>query len=96
MQGSQYQDYLLFDSRGTVDQAVDSLICAYGRCQVNEKYAKEYDCEKELEKLRGKIVETLLAEYNITGEEAQALYDNKKRDTYTIELRKKLKELGLE
>ncbi|MDD6480971.1 MAG: hypothetical protein PUF65_01660 [Lachnospiraceae bacterium] len=94
--GEKYQDYLFFESRGSSAQALDSLVCAYGRCGINEKSAKEFDCEKEVEKLRGKIVEALLAEYNMTGEEAQTLYDSKNRDVYTVELQKKIQELGLE
>lgn len=91
-----YQSYLIFDNYGTEDMAFDSLVCAYGRYDLNKKYAKEYDCEKELEQLGGKIIKTLLADYDMTGEEALELYRMKDRDDYTIELHKKLKELGLE
>lgn len=91
-----YQAYLVFDNRGDKDLAFDSLVCAYGRCDVNRKYADEYDCEKELEEMSGKILKILLKEYDMTGEEALELYQIKNRDEYTVELLKKLKELGIE
>lgn len=91
-----YQSYLVFDNYGEKAAAFDSLVCAYGRYELNKKYAKEYDCENELEQIGGKIIKTLLAEYDMTGEEALELYQMKKRDDYTVELHKKLKELGLE
>ena len=91
-----YQSYLVFDNYGAKDMALDSLVCAYGRYDLNKKYAKEYDCETELEQLGGKIVKALLTDYDMTGEEALELYQIKKRDDYSIQLHKKLQELGLE
>lgn len=91
-----YQSYLVFDNYGAKDMALDSLVCAYGRYDLNKKYAKEYDCETELEQLGGKIVKALLTDYDMTGEEALEMYQIKKRDDYSIQLHKKLQELGLE
>ncbi len=91
-----YQAYLVFDNSGKQDLAFDSLVCAYGRCDVNRKYADEYDCERELEEMSGKILKILLKEYDMTGEETLELYQIKNRDEYTVQLLKKLKELGIE
>jgi hypothetical protein len=91
-----YQAYLVFDNNGSADIALDSLVCAYGRYDVNKEYAKEYECEKELEAMGGKILKALLKEYDMTGEEALEIYRIKDRDEYTLELRKKLNELEME
>jgi len=84
------------DNYGSKDLALDSLVCAYGRYDINKQYAKEYGCEKELETIGGKILKALLKDYDMTGEEALQLYENKNRDEYTVQLHKKLQELGLE
>jgi chemotaxis protein histidine kinase CheA len=91
-----YQAYLVFDNYGSKDMALDSLVCAYGRYDLNKEYAQEYDCEKELENIGGKIVQALLKEYDMTGEEALEIYNQKKRDNYTLLLRQKLRDLGME
>ena len=41
-------------------------------------------------------MKALLTDYDMTGEEALELYQIKKRDDYSIQLHKKLQELGLE
>lgn len=91
-----YQSYLVFDNYGSKDLALDSLVCAYGRYDLNKQYAEEYGCEGELENIGGKILKALLKEYDMTGEEALELYKLKNRDDYTVQLRKKLQELGLQ
>lgn len=91
-----YNAYLIFENNGKRDLALDAIICAYGRCDLNQKRAKEYEFEPELEELRGKILKTLLQEYNLTGEEVLELYQSKSRKVYTLKLREIIENLGLE
>lgn len=46
------------------------LVCAYGRYDLNQKNAKEYGCEDQLEKIGGKIIKALLKDYDMTGDES--------------------------
>lgn len=85
-----YQAYLIFDHNGSRDMALDSLVCAYGRYEINLPYAKEYECEPQMEELREKIAAALKKDFSMTEKEAAELYRIKNRDEYTIELRKKL------
>lgn len=91
-----YNSYLIFEAGGKKSLALDALICACGRCEVNKKNAKIYEFEPELEELKGKIVTTLLQQYDMTGEEALELYQSKTRKEYTLKLQKILEKLGLE
>ena len=91
-----YQAYLIFDSHGSKDMALDSLVCAYGRCGINRVNAKEYGCEPELEAMKTKIVDALGKEFSTKEEEAAELYKIKDRDAYTIRIHNKLKEIGVE
>ena len=90
-----YQAYLVFDNYGSKIDALDALVCAYGRYDLNQKNAKEYGCEDQLEKIGGKIIKALLKDYDMTGDEALDIYQTRKRDDYTVKLHQKLKELGL-
>ncbi|MGN0415809.1 MAG: hypothetical protein ACI4FX_10000 [Agathobacter sp.] len=89
-----YQAYLIFDNYGSKDMALDSLVCAYGRYEINQKFAEEYECEPELEALKTKITDALKADFSMSQKEASQLYQIKDRDDYTIEIHKKLDELG--
>jgi hypothetical protein len=91
-----YDDYLVFDSYGKKDMALDSLVCAYGRYNLNKKYASAYDFEQQFDDLHSKIVAALLSEYDMTEDEALAVYRKSDRKEYTLALRTKLKELGME
>lgn len=91
-----YQDYLIFSNNGNKDIALDNLVCAYGRYDLNKEKAKETDCEKEYEAIGGKIIKALLEEYDMTGDEALDIYQAKNRKEYTLKLKAKLKSLGLE
>ena len=66
-----------------------------GGYDLNQKNAKEYGCEDQLEKIGGKIIKALLKDYDMTGDEALDIYQTRKRDDYTVKLHQKLKELGL-
>lgn len=91
-----YNSYLIFENSGKKSLALDALICACGRCEINLANAKIYEFEPELEELKGKIVTTLLQQYDMTGEEALELYQSKTRKEYTLKLQEILEKLGLE
>lgn len=91
-----YQDYLVFENNGKNDIALDNLICAYGRYDLNKQKAQDYNCSVEYEQLGGKIIKALLEDYDMTGEEALQMYNAKNRKEYTLQLHAKLKALGLE
>lgn len=93
---SKYEAFVTFNAYGRNDLAFDSLVCAAGRCGVNEKNAQEYNCEMELETLRVTIENELKDKYNMSIEEAMELYSLSDRTDYTIALQKKLVELGLD
>ena len=75
---------------------MDSLVCAYGRYDINKKNAKQAGCGDEMKKLGKKITKTLLADFDMTGEEALALYQTEDRDEYTVMLHEKLQALNME
>jgi hypothetical protein len=91
-----YDDYLVFDSYSQKEEALDSLVCAYGRYTKNKKYAGAYNFENEFEDLRSKIVAALLSEFDMTEDEALEVYNNSSRKEYTLALKTKLRELGME
>lgn len=91
-----YQDYLVFENNGNHDIALDNLVCAYGRYSLNKQKAEEANCNVEYEQLGGKIIKSLLEDYDMTGEEALKMYGAKNRKEYTLQLHAKLKTLGLE
>ena len=93
---AEYTTYLIFSHSGRDDMALDALVCAYGRYDLNMENAKEYECVAEMELLGGKIIKALLEDYDMTGEEALSLYGQRPRRDYTVEMHKQLKKLGLE
>ncbi len=93
---SEYESYQVFANYGEASMALDSLICAAGRYQLNLEKAQQYECTAELDILRGEIEEALAQSYGISLEEAFAIYDQRNRTEYTVILHNKLKELGLE
>lgn len=90
-----YDAYKSFSDSGYVTMAADSLVCAAGRCAVNEENAKEYGCELQLEQLKNIISDTLSSQYGLSYDDAIALYNIDDRDDYTLALTQKLNELGI-
>jgi hypothetical protein len=91
-----YNNYLVFEESGSMDKALDSLVCAYGRYNRNKKYAGAYDFESEFDDLRSKIVSSLLGEFDMTEDEALELYNSSTRKEYTLAIRQKIRDLGME
>ena len=93
---SELNAYEKFTKAGKVDWAFDSLICAAGRCYINEANADVFGCLGQLETLKRTVSNELEQKYDMTYEEAIDMYSHRDRDDYTIALYKKLTELGIE
>lgn len=91
-----YQNYLVFANDNKQDIALDNLICAYGRYDLNKQKAEDANCSVEYGQIGGKIIKALLEDYDMTGEEALQMYNAKNRKEYTLQLHAKLKALGME
>ena len=93
---SEINAYEVFTKAEVPDKAFDSLICAAGRCYINEEDADVFGCLGQLEILKKSVSNELEEKYNMTYEEAIEMYKIRHRDDYTIALYKKLTELGIE
>lgn len=93
---SEYEDYEIFSKYEKEEMALDSLICAAGRYEINYPDAESYECAEEMEKLRSKVESALSEHYQMTFEEALEIYGLKDREEYSLALHTKLEELGLE
>lgn len=93
---SELNAYEAFAKAEMPDKAFDSLICAAGRCYINEEDADVYGCLGQLEILKRTATNELEQKYQMTYEEAIEMYTIRDRDDYTIALYKKLTELGID
>lgn len=95
---SELNAYEAFSSNDMVVEAFDSLICAAGRCDLNEENADVYGCLGQLEILKKTAINELESKYNMTYEEAIEMYGYSKhdRDAYSTALYEKLLSLGYE
>ena len=93
---SELNAYEKFKKAEKVDWAFDSLICAAGRCYINEANADVYGCLGQLETLKITVSNELQQNYNMTYDEAIEMYTIRDRDDYTIALYKKLTQLGID
>ncbi len=92
---SQYQSYLVFLMNGQQARALDCLVCAAGRYDLNMEKAVEYECEQEYNAL-GESIANACAGYDMTLEEAIMIYNQPNRIEYTKALEEKISSLGLE
>lgn len=90
-----YSAYESFKVNGYESMAIDSLVCAAGRCEINAENAAAYNCESELEALKNVISDTLTSTYGMSYDEAIEIYSIDNRDKYTLTLKEELEELGL-
>ena len=93
---SELNAYETFTKAEMQDKAFDSLICAAGRCHINEDDADVFGCLGQLEILRKTVSNELEQKYQMTYDEAIEMYTIRDRDDYTIALYKKLTELGID
>jgi len=93
---SELNAYEAFSKAEVADKAFDSLICAAGRCYINEENADVYGCLGQLEVLKRTVSNELEQKYGMTYDEAIEMYTIRDRDDYTYALYKKLTELGID
>ncbi len=93
---SKYQSYLVFHAYGDEVSALDSLIRAAGRYDLNMDGAVEFECQDEFAALGEKIEGILAGTYGISMEDAVEIYSQHNRTEYSIILHTTLAELGLE
>lgn len=93
---SELKAFESFYANERYEEALDSLICAAGRCEVNADNAVVYGCQGQMQILQAEVTNKLRDCYSMTYEEAIEIYNAKDRELYTIALKQKLKELGLE
>ena len=93
---SEINAYEVFAKAEVHDKAYDSLICAAGRCHINEDDADVFGCLGQLEIMKKMVSNELEQKYNTTYDEAIEMYTIRHRDDYTLALYKKLTELGIE
>ena len=93
---SEINAYEVFTKAEVVDKAFDSLICAAGRCYINEEEADVFGCLGQLEIMKKFVSNELQEKYSMTYDEAIEMYKLRHRDDYTLALYKKLTELGIE
>ena len=92
---SELNAYEAFTKAEMPDKAFDSLICAAGRCYINEESADVYGCGGVFGDLKVEVSNEL-KKYQMTYDEAIEMYTIRHRDDYTIALYKKLTELGID
>ena len=92
---SEWDAYVVFTSYGKKVEALDSLVCAAGRCEVNRENAILCNAEEAINQLVEKITKELMEKYGITYEEAIEVYYSFDREEYSIRMNAILKNLGL-
>ena len=94
---SQLSEYEVFMKSDRKAEALDSLISAAGRVEVNDDNTMTFDCVGEMGVLKDEIIVELQEQFDMTYEKALELYQLTEldRDEYTVELNKIMKELGI-
>lgn len=94
---SELSMYEVFQKNERWPEALDSLICAAGRCAVNESNSITFACVGEMENLKNRITVELQEQFGITYEKALSIYQIGERDrnAYTRALESLMKELGI-
>lgn len=92
---SEYDSYIRYLNYGRKDLALDSLICAAGRCELQKENAAIYGCEEDLKRLKKNVKTALKKKFKMSMSEALELYQIDDRNEYTIELKGKMEKLGI-
>ncbi|SDZ79204.1 hypothetical protein SAMN02910384_00114 [Pseudobutyrivibrio sp. ACV-2] len=88
-------EYVAFMNYDMYNYALDSLLKGYGRYMKYKDDAVKYGIETEYDAFGTTIIQELNDSFGLSEEEAMAIYKQKNRHYYTIELRKVLRGLGL-
>ena len=90
-----YRSYEVLVSSGRNELALDSLVRMIGHYDVQINDAGEYGISAELTDFEGKAEKLLKDVYNVSFEDALALYKQRDRQTYSMELIKVLLRAGI-
>ncbi|MBR0435323.1 MAG: hypothetical protein IJK13_04895 [Lachnospiraceae bacterium] len=90
-----YRSYEVLVSSGRNELALDSLVRMIGHYDVQINDAGEYGISAELTDYEGKAERLLKEVYNVSFEDALALYKQRDRQTYSMELIKVLLRAGI-
>ncbi|MBQ7148703.1 MAG: hypothetical protein IJR96_08120 [Pseudobutyrivibrio sp.] len=88
-------EYVAFINHKMYNYALDSLLKGYGRYEKYKDDAVQYGIADEYDAFGNTIIQELHDTFGLSEEEAMAIYKQKNRHYYTIELRKVLRGLGL-
>lgn len=91
----EYQAYVSMMTLEQYDMALDSLIRGVGRYDKFYDRANEYGILMELQEIEQLIEQALQEQFNVTPDQARALYAMHMREDYSIGVRQILEELGL-
>ncbi len=94
---SQISEYEVFLKNDRKAEALDSLISAAGRVEVNSDNALVFGCTEEMDALKQRITAELQNQFELSYDEVIELYQltETDRDAYTIELNKLMTTLGI-
>lgn len=94
---SKLSAYKVFIKHDKKAEAIDALVSAAGRCEVNSKNAEIFACTEELSILKDEVTALLNEQFNMTYEEAVELYQltEDDRTEYTIALNEVMEKLGI-
>ena len=90
-----YNAYMTFYKAHKYDMALDALVCGKGRCENYRELAKQLKCEKELTDYENQIDAALQDSFGVSPEQAKQWYNIGDWNQYSIEIYKKVRELGL-
>ena len=93
---SEWDAYVIFSFYDKKVEALDSLICTAGRCEVNRENAMLCNAEGLLDKFVEKVTNELLQKYGITYEEAIDIYNSFDRYEYSVRMHELLDRLGID
>lgn len=92
---SEFSAYQVFWENERKEEALDSLICAAGRCELNMDSAEAFECVGQMENLKTEVANELRDNFGLTYEKAIEMYQMKSREEYTLALEAVMTELGI-
>lgn len=92
----EYNTYQSMMSINEYEMALDCLIRGVGRHNKNLEDATKYGVAPEFNNLKDQMAQELINNFGVDEEQAKAVYDQRSRKNYTLELKRILKEAGME
>ena len=94
---SELSSYKVFIKHDKKAEALDALVSAAGRCEINSENAELFSCTGELNILRDEVTVELQEQFGMSYAKALELYEltEDSRTEYTIALNEVMEELGI-